>query len=177
MNDMIKNSIEGRKNSIFNVYEVKDKALLKEIDDLFARMTELGKSCNDVMEFETKLANSPLNQEYIDLFTKISQSSKYILKEQPTETKEIKSDAEYLKEEIESDSKRMVKDATMPLRRNAREHAMGKLRTTPIIGDILGVKQHLDLFGGIKRRKKAKEEQQALQEELNKEMAKQNKNN
>ncbi len=166
MDEQIKTSIMGRKNGIFSVYDVKDKKLLKEIDDLFDKMMDLGKSCTDVMDFETKLASSPLNQAYIDLFTKISQSSNYILKENNEEPQNTKSDAQYLAEEAADEARYRMKEATLPARRIAREAAEKKLRSTPVIGDIMHVKQHLDLFGGFRRKKKAKEEQEQLQKEL-----------
>ena len=169
MDDLIKTSIQSRKDSIFNIYEVTDKKLLKEIDDLFEKMTELGKTCKDAMDFETKLASSSLNQEYIDLFSKIAQSSNYILKEADTEQTEVKTRKEEIAEEIESEAKYRMKEATLPARRLAREQAESQLRRTPVIGDIMAVKQHLDLFGGIKRKKQAKKEQEELQKELNQE--------
>ena len=166
MDDLIKNSIDSRKDSIFNVYEVKDKNLLKEIDDLFDKMRDLGKTCKDLNEFEAKLASSSLNQEYIDLFTKIAQSSNYILKANDTLPSHVKSTGEEIAEDVADEARYRMKEATLPARRIAREQAESKLRSTPIIGDIMHVKQRLDLFGGFKRKKKAKEEQEQLQKEL-----------
>ena len=166
MDDLIKNSINSRKDAIFNVYDVKDKELLKEIDNLFDKMAELGNSSVDLMDFETKLASSPLNQEYIDLFSKISQSSKYILKEADNSPLEDKSTAKEIAKDIADEARYQMKEATLPARRIARERVEGKLRSTPIIGDAMTIKQHLDLFGGFRRKKKAKEEQEQLQKEL-----------
>ena len=168
MDDLIKNSIQSRKDSIFTVYEVTDKKLLKEIDDLFKKMEDLGKTCSDAADFETILASSSLNQEYINLFTKISQSSKYILKANDTEPSHVKSTGEEIAEDIADEARYQMKEATLPARRLAREQAERQLRNTPIIGDIMHVKQHLDLFGGLRRKKKAKEEQEELQKELDK---------
>ena len=144
----------------------KDAKLLKEIDTLFAKINDLGKSCKDVMDFETKFAASPLNKEYIDLFTKISQSSTYILKSNDAPVADEKTTGQEIKEEIEDEARYRMKEATLPARRLAREEAEKKLRSTPIIGDIMHVKQHIDLFGGIKRKRQAKEEQERLQKEL-----------
>ena len=168
MDNLIKNSIQSRKNSIFTIYEVKDKNLLKEIDDVFKKMEDLGKTCSDIGDFEAKLASSSINQEYIDLFTKISQSSNYILKANDTEPSHVKTTGEEIAEDIADEARYQMKEATLPARRIAREQAESKLRSTPIIGDIMHVKQHLDLFGGLRRKKKAKEEQEKLQEELDK---------
>ena len=156
MDDLIKNSINSRKDSIFNAYDVKDAKLLKEIDELFNKMNDLGKTCSDLMDFESKLASSPLNQEYIELFSKIAQSSNSLLKDPDT----VASESNYsggLNEEIESELKYRVDDLTLPARRIAREETEKKLRNTPIIGDVMNIKQHLDLFGCFRRKKKAKE--------------------
>lgn len=43
-----------------------------KIDVLFAEIERLGAKCEDVGEFETEFAKSPLNQRYLDLFTEIA---------------------------------------------------------------------------------------------------------
>ena len=162
MDELIKNSINSRKDSIFTVYNVKDEKLLKEIDNLFKEMESLGAKCKDLVDFESKLASSPLSQKYIDLFAKIAQSSNSNLKDDTT----IKTEVNNVIEEESSVLKNSVDDITRPARRLAREEAEKKLRSTPIIGDVMYVKQNIDLFGGFKRKKKAKEEQEKLQKEL-----------
>ena len=42
MDNIIKQSIEGRKNAIFNSYEVTDKVMINKIDDLFNRINDFG---------------------------------------------------------------------------------------------------------------------------------------
>lgn len=172
MDDMIKNSIDSRKNSIFTIYEVNDKKLLKEIDNIFEKMEDLGKSCKDVMDFETKLASSSLNQEYIELFSKIAQSSNSHLNNGEYEETEVKTTGEEIAGELASEARYQMKEATLPARRIAREAAEKKLRSTPIIGDIMHAKQLGDFFGGFRRKKKAKEEQERLQKELDEELNK-----
>ena len=72
MDNIVKQSIESRKNAVLAAYKIEDKKYLDKIDNLFNRINELGETCSDSMDFETKLASSPLNQEYIDLFTELS---------------------------------------------------------------------------------------------------------
>lgn len=74
MDKNIEASINGRKNAFFAAYEVKDKKMLVKIDELFGEIEKLGAKCKDVGEFETKFAASPLNQQYLDLFTEIATS-------------------------------------------------------------------------------------------------------
>ena len=72
MDNIIKQSIEGRKNAIFNSYEVTDKVMINKIDDLFNRINDFGEKYNDVGTFESEFANSPLNNEYINIFTELA---------------------------------------------------------------------------------------------------------
>ncbi len=74
MDEYIKQSIDSRKNAFSTSYEISADAQ-KEIDKLFTKIEKLGKSCKDVGEFEDKFQKSPMNQAYLDLFTKISTTS------------------------------------------------------------------------------------------------------
>lgn len=70
----MKQSIKSRKDAIFAAYDVKGE-LLKKTEALFLEMEKLGASCKDVGDFEAKLAASPLNQQYLNLFTEIATKS------------------------------------------------------------------------------------------------------
>ena len=56
MNDLVKTSIEGRKNAIFSAYNVTDQNIIDRIDELFNRINEFGESCVDNMDFETNFS-------------------------------------------------------------------------------------------------------------------------
>ena len=58
MNEMVKNSIDARKNAIYNTYEITDDKLKKEIDELFDKIYEFGEDIKDQSEFETKFNSS-----------------------------------------------------------------------------------------------------------------------
>lgn len=130
MNEYVKSSIDGRKMAFSSAYELTD-TYKKKVDELFKRIEEFGKSCNDAMDFETKFMASPLNKEYTDLFTEISQNCKYILPP-PVDNPNVKSDKEQMKDEVISDVKYIAKDLTMPARRKAREAFDSKMRDTPL---------------------------------------------
>ena len=151
MNELIKASIDGRKQAFFNAYEINSPEIQGKIEDLFLRIEELGSQCVDNMDFEVKLASSPLNQEYIDLFTTIATTCP--AKNISSEPNEVKSDAEYLADEVASDVKYVADDLTMPMRRQAREKAESEARNMPVIGDIMTAKQHYDLFSKFKKKK------------------------
>ncbi len=153
MNDLVKNSIEARKAAFYNAYNIKDEGIKNQIEELFKRIIEFGESCSDSMDFESKFATSPLNQEYIDLFTKVATACEPITYDTKPDH-HIKSDAEQVADDIASELRYQVKDATLPARRIARQEAYDKARSTPIIGDIMHAKQLADFFGRFKKNKK-----------------------
>lgn len=152
MNDIVKISIDGRKQAIYSAYEINDPEMQNKIEDLFSKIEELGSQCLDSQDFEAKLASSPLNQEYIDLFTTIATTcqSKNISSELNST---IKSDSEYLADEVVSDIKYVADDLTMPARRQARQEVESKARDIPVVGDIMTAKQHFDFFSRFKKKK------------------------
>ena len=130
MNEVIKQSIDGRRMAFSSAYELTD-VYKKKVDELFKRIEEFGKDCTDAMDFETKFMASPLNKEYMDLFTEVASNCKYILPP-PVETDDGKSNKEAVMDEVISDAKYIAKDLTMPARRAAREEFDKKMRDTPI---------------------------------------------
>ena len=151
MNQIVKTSIDGRKSAFFSAYEIKDENLIKEIDELFNRIIEFGEGCTDSTQFETAFATSPLNTEYINLFTKVAQSCPPIVREEAPVN--VKSDEEILKEELESEARYQAREATLPARRIARQAVTDAARRTPVVGDLMQAKQTFDLFGKFRKKK------------------------
>lgn len=146
MDEQIKNSIEGRKYAFLNAYEITDEKLKKKIDTLFQKIEEFGKNCKDLMDFETKFQASPLNKEYTDLFTEIATKCKPI--ERKVNDTPVKSDKEYMKDEIASEARYQVKNLTLPARRKAREEFDKKMRDTPL-GTIEQASNTMSVFRRI----------------------------
>ena len=142
MDENIKNSINARKIAFTNAYEIND-TIQKEIDELFSRIEAFGNTCNDVMDFETKFASNPLNTEYINLFTKIATTCKPITYESDND---VKSDAEYVKDEVVSDLKYAADEVARPVRRQVKGAIYDKMRDIPVIKDVMLAKQYKD-FG------------------------------
>ena len=130
MNEYVKTSIDGRKMAFSSAYELTD-VYKKKVDELFKRIEDFGKDCKDAMDFETKFMASPLNKEYTDLFTEVAQNCKYILPP-VQETEGGRSNKQAVMDEVMSDVKYAVKDATMPARRAAREKFDSEMRKTPL---------------------------------------------
>ena len=150
MNNLVQSNIDSRKSAIFNGYDISDKDILNQIEDLFNRINEFGNSCIDPTDFETKFATSPLNQEYIELFTKIATTcnAKTIEDNNVIPQKSLSQD---IFDEIGSEVRYRIDDATQPMRRKANQEAFDKARDIPVIKDILNVNQHIDLFNKFKK--------------------------
>ena len=140
MNEIVKNSIDARKNAIYNTYEVSNDKLKKEIDELFDRIYEFGKDIKDQSEFETKFNSSELNQEYISLFTKVAQSSP-IVKDLSNQNNVVSDVGNMVLDEAEME----LDSLTHPMRHQAYQKANDAIRDIPVVGDLLTVKQHVDL--------------------------------
>lgn len=130
MDSVVKQCIDGRKQAFSSCYELTD-VYKKKVDELFKRIEELGNTCTDSMDFETKFAASPLNTEYTNLFTEVSSNCKYILPP-PVDNPDVKSDKEQMVDEVLADARYIAREASMPARRKAREAFDSKMRDTPL---------------------------------------------
>lgn len=129
MEEIIKTSIKGRYDALFNAYMIKDEKIKEEIDTLFKKINEFGEKYNSVENFERDFQADKLNQEYINLFTKIATSCKPIVYES---NNNVKDNSHPILDELASDAKYIADDLTMPARRKAREEFDKKMRDTPL---------------------------------------------
>ena len=158
MNDLVKASIESRKNAVFNAYNITEQSIIEKIDNLFKRINEFGENCTDSMDFESKFASSELNQEYIQLFTEIATGCSQIVR-QSEENTNVKSDEEAILEDISSELKYQAKEAIQPIRSKIYQETYDEVRDIPIVGDILNVKQHVDFFSRFRKKKEKDEDE------------------
>ena len=140
----IETAIKSRKDAFFTAYDIKDQATIAEIEDLFNRITEFGKTCSDYMDFETKFATSPLNQEYINMFTKVATSSTSKMQPIVDEPKDEISEEERLKKEAADDARFAVKEAMSPLRHQAYEARTQALRSTKVGNALFNLKNNFE---------------------------------
>ena len=144
MDEMIKNSIESRKNSIINAYDLNDQEK-KEVDDLFIEIENLGLESSDVGDFETKFASSPLNTEYMNLFTKIATSK--------AKSNTVNSVASGTIKNVAESTIRSAVGASIPTTKAAvNQEIYDKARDIPGVGEALGIKQHLDFLNKFRRK-------------------------
>ena len=151
MEASVKSSIDSRKSSFEMSYELTDE-VKKDIDELFSRIEEFGNSCKDAMDFEAKFASSPLNQEYIDMFTKVAKKCKVKGLEDDGDSK-----GKRILKEAGSDAKYLADDLTMPARRQARMKFDQKMRNTPL-GKVEQANNTLWLFKRLKHKVSKKDD-------------------
>lgn len=140
MNDQVKASIDARKNA-FDSFELTDERKA-EIDKLFAEIEKLGKDCKDAGEFENKFAASPLNQQYMDMFTKISMDGM----------------AGQAAKNAAEGALRSAIGAKVPTTRAAmHQKAYDAARDIPVVGDAIDLGQkasYVKHLGGLFKKKK-----------------------
>lgn len=141
MEEIIKSCIEPRKLALTSAYDIKDPGALKNIEDYFKKLEEFAKDCNNQMDFETKFAQSPLAQEYTDLFIMVSKIADGVVEV------EEKTYAEEMKDELKD-------DAIMFARRKAHQKVYDTARDVPILGDAMTAKQHFDFFSRFRKKDK-----------------------
>lgn len=127
MDTYIKQSINARHDSLFNAYEINDDKTIEEIEELFKKINEFGSSCKDVGDFESKFASNSLNQEYIDLFSKVA--LKFPAK---ALTAPVYDEQAHQESMIQDRTKHIVNEATRPIRRKIRWKIQDKMRDTPL---------------------------------------------
>lgn len=172
MDANIRNSIDIRKKSIFDYYNVKKENILNEIDELFNKMELMGESSSDVSDFEVKFANSELNNEYLKLIEKVAINCP--LKK---EHKEVVYTAEERKEDLKEELKDELEylgDKAYINTKSAIDRKFGirdKIRRTPILGTLWEVENQTDVVHNFKENlKRKKKEERKLQKELDKEL-------
>ena len=148
MEESVKLSIDGRKNAIFNAYEVPDN-MQARIKELFNKIEELGKSCKDSADFEAKFASGSLNTEYTQLFTDLAMSgAKCKFGPAPGEIEEV-DQAEVAKDLAKDYAEMEVDGAVQHVRGRAYRAAESKVRDIPVIGDAIDAKRKFDFFKTI----------------------------
>lgn len=138
MDKLIISSIDSRKNALFSNYKISDSKIINKVEEVFTKIEKLGEKCKDLTEFENKFQESSLNQEYSNLFVLVAQSNINI------EAKQT------IKERVKDDI--TAKSSPSAVKRNLKEKVAQEVRKTPVIGDILNIKQHIDLFNKFRRK-------------------------
>ena len=151
MDQNVKTSIDARKNAITSTYAL-DGELKTKFDELFKKIEELGKTAKDSADFEAKFASSPLNQEYMDLFTEIA------TKNTATGLKGVanasgKSMGEMVAEGVMDQAGSRLKQAVMPTRAQINQAAYDTVRDIPGVGDAMTIKPPVDFFSRFRKKK------------------------
>ena len=151
MNDQVKMSVDGRRNAVYNAYELSEEQKAK-VEALFVKIEELGADCKDAMDFEQKFAASPLNQEYINLFTELATSSKSKLGPVPdAEIEEGPTAGEVVADLAKNDAEMAIDGAVQAVRGRAVRAAYDKARDIPGVGAAMSAQQGIGFFRSLKK--------------------------
>ena len=169
MDKYINQSINARKGAFAASFEIDAEAQGK-IDALFAEIEKLGANCKDVGEFETEFAESPLNQQYLDLFTEIAKKgvAKGIVKG-------AESAGDLVADETKDATENMIKGAAVGVaqsvaeqafqnvvpttRAAAHQKAYDAVRDVPVLDDVIDVAEkasYVAHLGKLFKKKKDK---------------------
>ena len=141
MDEYVEQSIKARKDAIFNAYKVGPEKEAK-VEALFKEIDNLGKKCKDVGEFEAEFAKSPLNQQYLDLFTEIATDKNNLGGEI------AKGAAVGAVESVASEALKQV----VPTKAAVQQKAYDAARDIPVIGDAIDLKSKAGTISSFFRR-------------------------
>ena len=151
MNDLVKNCVESRRTAIFNAYDVKNEENLSEIDEFFNKLEQFANDYDDVMSFENAFASSELNQEYMNLFTKIAttESPKNIDVNAYKQENQINLDKNEVCDMFVDEVSQQV---TSTIKGRAYREAYDKVRDIPGVGEAIDIKNKLGFFRRLKNK-------------------------
>jgi len=165
----IEKSIETRKQSIYDYYSIPEKER-ERVEKVFSDMKKLGEECKDVTEFERRLSESDINQEYMDLFKVLTVKKSFVTKTMAQSYKSAMSDPETRRQAVKDEVKYAIDSATQPARVRANDAMMGELYSTPIVGDVIMASRGLGmvgrLIGKFKNRKNKKSDDETIKDEF-----------
>lgn len=169
MESGIEKSIETRKQSIYDYYTITENDKEK-VEKVFSDMVRLGEECKDAAEFERKLTESSINQDYLDLFKNLKVKKTFVAKTMAQSYKTAMSDPETRRQAVKDDIKYAIDSATQPARVRANDAMMGELYSTPVVGDVIMASRGLGmvgrLIGKFKNRKNKKSDDETMKDEF-----------
>lgn len=162
MDQYVKGCIDTRRESLENYFLVPADRR-EEIDAIFGEMEALGETCSDAAEFEQKLAASPVNQKYMDLFQTLKPDPKAVAGAVKDSVKERYSDKKNIVKDVADFAAYEVKqEVVMPMRREAYQQRQEFLREN--VPGYMKARQAADVARvakGLFGRRKQKEAQKA----------------
>ena len=129
------------KNALSASYTI-NSSQQKSIDSLFQKIEDLGNKCQDVGEFEAKFAASPLNQQYLDLFTSIATNSQAKASAPQTSKSKIgEMVAGGTALGIAESAADQAINTVLPTRAAVHQKASDTVRNVPVLGDVVDAGQ------------------------------------
>lgn len=160
MDKYVKQSIDARKGALSASYKI-DAGMQKKVDALFSEIEKLGAKCKDVGEFEAEFAKSPLNQQYLDLFTEVATTSTAKSAAPKVSKAEIgKMVAGGTAAGVAESAMDQAINEVVPTRASVHQKASDVVRDIPVVGDAIDIGQkasyaaHLGKLFGKRKKKK-----------------------
>lgn len=159
MDKYVKQSIDARKNAISASYKL-DTNAEKKVNVVFAEIEKLGEKCKDAGEFEVKFQKSPLNQQYLDLFTEIATTSQPAVQPSTGKSGIGKTIAGGMVAGAAESALNQAVHTVVPTRAAVHQKAYDEVRDIPVVGEAINIKEkasylaHLGkMFGKGKKKK------------------------
>ena len=152
MNTSIQNSIQSRREALLEHYNLPKEAQEKT-DNLFERITAFGQECEDQADFETKFLSSPLNNEYVNLFSEFASYVK-LPEGTPTVEQQQKQNAkDHAQSVAKHQIERGIKGAIVRrLPKPLYDWYIYGIYNIPILGRLVSAKNTADSLGRRKKR-------------------------
>lgn len=155
MDEYIRNSIDTRRKTIDDYYNIPEEAA-GEVSDLFAEMEQLGEASSDVMDFEQRFAASDLNSRYMNLFAKLTVKSSAVGGAMADSAKGIFGNKENRRDFIKEELEHVAHDAEMKLRRKMYMEKEEELRKIP---GYMEARNAAGWIGWLRDKKKDRDEE------------------
>ena len=140
MDKYVKQSIDARKGALSASYEI-DAGMQKKVDALFSEIEKLGAKCKDVGEFETEFAKSPLNQQYLDLFTEVATHGQAKVATGASKSGVGKTVVGGVVAGVAESAMDQAINEVVPTRAAVHQKASDAVRGIPVVGDAIDIGQ------------------------------------
>ena len=148
MDQYVKACVDTRRDSLEQYFLIPDDRR-EEIDGIFAEMEALAETCKDTAEFEQKLAASPINQKYMDLFATLKPDPKAVAGATKDSLKERYSDKKNIAKDVGGAVATEFKQRViMPMRHEAYEERKEFLRDN--VPGYMETRQAIDIGRSVK---------------------------
>lgn len=144
MNEFVQGAIDARRRMLLDAYIINDAAFIRQLEEVFAEITQLGMTCPDVACFESAFTDAPVYARYYDLCSQAA--SRFPARQGDTAIPDSGPTAGDIADSAARHGEALLDSATQPMRRAAYEERRQVLEDTPVIGELLQASRTASLF-------------------------------